>query len=80
MTGPQRHAVKVGVLTALIGASVIGSFAWVRETLIMRPEFTTHVRELETAHAAFLREAKINRYLLCTLTQSTDSFCLGPRP
>lgn len=30
--------------------------------------------------AEIVKESKINRYLLCEVTNSQDSYCKGPRP
>lgn len=65
MTPTQKRQVTVGVMTTLIGASVIGALGWTRVNLILRPEFEARSVQIESEVRTVERriENKLDRVL-----------------
>lgn len=65
MTLAQRRQVTVGLITTLLGASILGLLGWTRVNVILRPEFEARSVKLESdIHSVERRiDGKLDRLL-----------------
>lgn len=65
MTPTQKRQLTVGVLTTLIGTSVLALVGWGSQTVIFRPEFEARAVSIETEARAMERriDGKLDRLL-----------------
>ncbi len=65
MTVAQKRQITVGLITTLLGASILGLLGWTRVNVILRPEFEARAVRLESdIHAVERRvESKLDRLL-----------------
>jgi hypothetical protein len=62
VTVASRRQIAIGVLTAVIGALLLGAVSFTREQVIFRPEFDAHVQS-DTAWKREQREMTLD--ILC---------------